>query len=82
LPKIAVQRYIASYPNGLEGWSIWRKTGFPVLTPAPDAVANSTIPRRYTYGQSEYATNDAATKAASEAMGGDLATTRVWWDKQ
>ena len=82
LQKIAIQRYIASYPNGLEGWSIWRKTGYPQLTPAPDAVANTTIPRRYTYGPNEYATNDEATKAAATAIGGDLPTTRVWWDKQ
>ncbi|HEV7333195.1 MAG TPA: SusD/RagB family nutrient-binding outer membrane lipoprotein [Flavisolibacter sp.] len=82
LQKIATQRYIASYPNGLEGWSIWRKTGYPVLTPAPDAVTTTGIPRRYTYGQNEYATNDAATKAAASAIGGDEANTRVWWDKQ
>lgn len=81
LRKIAIQRYIASYPNGLEGWSIWRKTGYPQLTPAPDAVVTTGIPRRYTYGQNEYATNDAATKAAAEAIGGDQPNTRVWWDK-
>ena len=82
LRPIAIQRYIASYPNGLEGWSIWRKTGFPALTPAPDAVVSTGIPRRYTYGQGEYATNDAATKAAAQAMGGDEPNTRIWWDKQ
>src|SRR4030095_3481322 len=37
LKQIATQRYIATYPNGLQGWSEWRRTGFPVLTPAPDA---------------------------------------------
>lgn len=82
LRPIAIQRYIASYPNGLEGWSIWRKTGYPVLTPAPDAVVTTGIPRRYTYGQTEYATNDAATRAAVQAMGGDEPNTRIWWDKQ
>lgn len=81
LQKIALQRYIASYPNGIEGWSIWRKTGYPVLTPAPDAVVTTGIPRRYTYGQNEYATNNEATKAAAEAIGGDRPNTRVWWDK-
>lgn len=81
LRQIAVQRYIASYPNGLEGWSIWRKTGYPALTPAPDAVVTTGIPRRYTYGQNEYATNDAATKAAASSLGGDLVTSKVWWDK-
>lgn len=81
LRQIAIQRYIASYPNGLEGWSIWRKTGYPQLTPAPDAATTTGIPRRYTYGQNEYATNNAATKVAADAMGGDQPNTRVWWDK-
>lgn len=80
--QIAIQRYIAAYPDGLQGWSIWRETGFPVLTPAPDATNSSRqIPRRYTYGQAEYGTNSEATKAAAEAMGGDTQDTKVWWDK-
>lgn len=83
LRQIAIQRYIAHYPDGLQGWSIWRKTGFPVLTPAPDAVNTSKqIPRRYVYGQNEYATNKDQTDAAAAAIGGDSQDTRVWWDKQ
>jgi hypothetical protein len=54
LKQIALQRYIATYPNGLQGWSEWRRTGFPVLTPAPDALNTSKqIVQRYTYGQNE-----------------------------
>ena len=79
--QIALQRYIAYYPDGLQGWSIWRETGFPVLTPAPDATnASKQIPRRYTYGQSEYGTNAEQTEAAKTSMGGDTPDTRVWWD--
>jgi hypothetical protein len=82
LRQIAVQRYIASYPNGIEGWSIWRKTGFPTLTPAPDALTTTGIPRRYTYGQGEYGTNPEATKTAAGGItGGDKQEARVWWDK-
>jgi len=83
LQQIAIQRYIASYPNGLQGWNIWRKTGYPTLTPARDATNSSKqIPRRYVYGQSEYGTNKEATEAAAAAIGGDTQDTRVWWDKQ
>ena len=82
LKAIAIQRWIAAYPDGLQGWGIWRETGFPVLTPAPDAlVAGTLIPRRYTFGQNEYATNPVNTKAAATAMGGDLQDTKLWWDK-
>lgn len=80
--QIAIQRYIAAYPDGLQGWSIWRETGLPVLTPAPDATNSSKqIPRRYTYGQSEYGTNAENTNAAATAIGGDTQDTKVWWDQ-
>jgi hypothetical protein len=67
----------------LQGWNIWRKTGFPVLTPAPDAVNSSKqIPRRYTYGQGEYGTNSIEVKAKAAAMpGGDTQDAKVWWDQ-
>ncbi len=79
---IAIQRWIAAFPDGLQGWSIWRETGFPTLTPAIDAVnTGGQIPRRYTYGQNEYATNPVNTKAAATAMGGDTQDTKLWWDK-
>ena len=83
LKQIATQRYIATYPDGLQGWSEWRRTGFPVLTPAPDAVNSSKlIPRRYTYGQGEYATNAENVKAKASSMpGGDTQDSKVWWDQ-
>ncbi len=82
--KIAVQRYIASYPDGLQAWNIWRKTGYPELTPAPAATnASGQIPRRYVYAQSEYATNEASvTEAVGRLAGGDTQDARVWWDVQ
>jgi len=80
--NIAVQQYIAAYPDGLRGWNIWRRTGFPTLTPAQDATNSSRqIPRRYTYGQTSYASNTAAVTAAAAAIGGDTQDTRMWWDQ-
>lgn len=85
LKKIAIQRYIASYPDGLQGWNIWRKTGYPVLTPAPDATNSSKqIPRKYVYAAAEYASNKANVEAAvaNIAGGADSQDARVWWDQQ
>ncbi len=80
--NIAIQQYIAAYPDGLRGWNIWRRTGFPTLTPAQDATNSSRqIPRRYTYGQTSYASNTAAVTAAAAAIGGDTQDTRMWWDQ-
>jgi Starch-binding associating with outer membrane len=82
IKNIATQQYIAAYPDGLRGWSIWRRTGFPVLTPALDATNSSKqIPRRYTYGQTSYASNPAAVALAATAIGGDTQDTKVWWDQ-
>jgi hypothetical protein len=80
--KIATQRYIASYPDGMQAWNIWRKSGYPVLTPAVDKVNTSgLIPRRYTYASAEY-TSNAASIAAAVALitGGDTQDSKVWWD--
>ena len=83
LKQIATQRYIATYPDGLQGWSEWRRTGFPVLTPAVDAVSSSKqIPRRYIYGNNEYNLTEEALKTAIASLkGGDTMEAKIWWDK-
>lgn len=78
--NIAIQRYIATYPDGLQGWNIWRKTGFPVLTPAPDATNSSKqIPQRYIYGNGEYASNKANVEAVLAGIGAYDQDLKVWW---
>lgn len=93
LTKLATQRYIALYPDGLQGWCEWRRTGIPVLTPALDATSSSkAIPRRFKYGVNDYNTNTAAVTAAAAAIplpvptpagavAGDTQDGRVWWDQ-
>ena len=81
--NISTQRYIASFPDGLQAWNIWRKTGFPVLTPAP-AATNTTkqIVRRYTYVSAEYTSNKVnVTAAVARIPGGDTQDSKVWWDQ-
>jgi Starch-binding associating with outer membrane len=87
--KIALQRYIALYPDGLQGWCEWRRTGIPSLTQAQDKVNTfNGIPRRYIYGINERTTNPASTATAVElipAVTGiadkDNQYARVWWDQ-
>jgi hypothetical protein len=83
LAKIALQRYIALYPDGLQGWSEWRRTGIPALTPAQDASnSGGQIPRRFVYGVNDYATNRTnVLDAASRLTGGDSQDAKVWWDQ-
>ncbi|MFD2872482.1 SusD/RagB family nutrient-binding outer membrane lipoprotein [Mucilaginibacter ximonensis] len=66
-----------------EAWSNWRRTGFPALTPVnyPGNNTGGTIPRRFPYPVTEAGTNTANYNAAHNAVpGGDLLTSRVWWD--
>lgn len=69
--------------NHIEGWSNWRRTGYPVLTPVnyPGNETNGQIPRRLRYPQSEAGIN-ANFQEAIQRQGPDLFTTRIWWDKQ
>lgn len=67
-----------------ESWANWRRTGFPVLTPVvyPGNATNGTIPRRFPYPVLEAGNNTANYNAAVASIpGGDLLTSRVWWDK-
>ena len=71
--------------NFYEAWSNWRRSGYPVLLPVnyPGNVTGGTIPRRHMYPLEESATNEANLNAARAGIaGGDLMTSRVWWDKQ
>ncbi len=83
LKQIATQQYLAYYPDGIQGWSNWRRTGYPTLLPAPDGTNSpKVIPRRFMYGTTDYSLNAAAVAVAvSRISGGDKMDSRVWWDK-
>ena len=82
LARIALQRWIAAFPNGNEAWAEWRRTGVPNLSGTRFATnAGGKIVRRYVYGVNDYNFNNAQTKAAAARIsGGDTQDGRVWWD--
>lgn len=84
LTKINTQKWIAIYPDGTTGWTEWRRTGTPALTPASAAVSSTKqIPRRFIYPSTEYNLNkDNLNTAIGRLSGGDSQDSRVWWDKQ
>jgi len=70
--------------NFIEGWNNWRRSGYPELTPVnyPGNVTNGTIPRRIVYPSTEISNNPSGYQSGvSSLSGGDLLTSRVWWDK-
>ena len=83
LKRIWLQQYIAAYPDGLQGWSNWRRTGFPNIAPTTFATNTSKqIPRRYTYGATEYAINAAGVASGlPDLSAGDTQDSRIWWDQ-
>lgn len=78
--KIGTQAYIAFYTRGLEGFNEWRRLDYPVLNIPPSITSYSEIPKRFTYPVNEQTLNKTNYAAASTAIGGDLLTTRVFWD--
>lgn len=89
IKKIAEQYWIASFPDGKAAWNSWRRTGFPVLTPAPDPLnaEHTQIPRRYTYSPSgatsEYSLNPSNVAAAVTKLSPatDQPESKIWWDQ-
>ncbi|MDB4918421.1 SusD/RagB family nutrient-binding outer membrane lipoprotein [Mucilaginibacter sp.] len=84
--NIAVQQWIASYPNGHMAWNVWRKTSSPALVPTTYASNTSKqIVRRFTYAIAESTTNPNGVKAAVARETGlnpgtDSQDNLVWWD--
>ena len=87
--QIAVQKWLALYPDGVEAWADTRRHNLLKLYP----VANSDNPdlpdptkqriRRINFMLSEKNTNGAAVTKAIPLLGGgpDKITTPLWWDK-
>jgi hypothetical protein len=79
--KIGTQSYIAFYTRGLEEFNQWRRLDYPVLNTPPTLEGNyAKLPKRFTYPVNEQTLNATNYQAAATAIGGDLLTTRVFWD--
>ncbi|MEO5984429.1 MAG: SusD/RagB family nutrient-binding outer membrane lipoprotein, partial [Ferruginibacter sp.] len=96
IERLFLQRYLAHFPDGIQGWSEWRRScapgtpsprtapaGMPSLVPTRFATnSGGGIPRRYVYGTGESSTNPTQLAVAVARLSeGDVAYARVWWDK-
>lgn len=77
--SIGTQKYIALYGRGWEAWSSWRLLDYPNTFTRP-VISGEAVPRRYLYGNDDGDVNSVNYNAASDAMGGDLKSSRVFWD--
>jgi hypothetical protein len=78
--KIGLQKWLALYNRGLEGWAEARRFDTPKFKIARNKTVND-IPMRMPYPYNEDNLNLANYNAASTAIGGDLVSTKIFWDK-
>ena len=85
IETINKQLWITLFLNGPEAYANWRRSGFPVLTPAvgvSETGESATIPRRFEYPFTEEEQNKANFDKILPALGGvDSWNGRVWWDQ-
>lgn len=83
LKMINEQYWVATFGNGLETFSNWKRSGYPELVPANVAalLTDGQIPRRLPYPGSEKLNNPEKLAEAIQQQGGDGLLTRMWWDK-
>jgi hypothetical protein len=87
--KIGMQKWIALYNRGWDAWNEWKRLDYPTLvtpnnaTPPPNQTAppqDLQIPVRMIYPINEQTLNGSNRAAAAAKIGGDEATTKLFWD--
>ncbi|NRT15043.1 hypothetical protein HNP99_001390 [Flavobacterium sp. 28A] len=81
--SIGEQAWVAMYNQALTSWNFWRRLDFPVLLAPSTAITNAAgkVPVRMSYPVLEQQVNNTNYTVASDAIGGDLLTTKIFWDK-
>ena len=88
LQQIITQKWIAGFPEGLNAWSEYRRTGYPKLFPIVNNRSKhpelTTLGiRRLPFCQDEKNNNKVGYESGLKILsgrGGDEISTRLWWD--
>jgi len=86
LEKIITQKWIAGFPEGINAWAEWRRTGYPKLFPIVKNDSQGAIPtelgvRRLPFSSAEKSGNAAGyADAVQKLKGADTGATRIFWD--
>ncbi|UWX60501.1 SusD/RagB family nutrient-binding outer membrane lipoprotein [Chryseobacterium oranimense] len=78
--SIGVQAWIALFNRGFASWNFTRRLDSPTLVNPPKSNLSS-VPYRMPYSDQEYVLNGTNVSAAASKIGGDKATTKLFWDK-
>ncbi|WP_103071279.1 RagB/SusD family nutrient uptake outer membrane protein [Aquimarina sediminis] len=86
LEQIITQKWIAMFPDGMEAWSEYRRTGYPQVFPVVINNSGGLIDtniqiRRFNFPDTEVNVNtENVKKAIGYLKGPDNGGTRLWWD--
>ena len=83
MERLITQKWIAMFPNGQEGWSEIRRTGYPKVFPLAQSTDYSIqVANRIPFDIDE-ATNNKANyiKAVQLLKGNDDYATKMWWQR-
>lgn len=84
LERLIVQKWIALFPDGQEGWNEIRRTGYPKVFPVAQSTSGYDIyvPNRIPFDEDEKINNKANYEEAVRLLGGnDNYKTRMWWQR-
>jgi hypothetical protein len=80
---IMTQKWVALFGQGVESWTEYRRTGYPIMPPKDDRAwfeNDGIIPTRLPYPTVEYTLNKRNVDAAVNINGGpDNMQTKLWW---
>ena len=80
METMAMEKWVALYLQGYEGWAEWRRLDYPVLSPPSAAISGTGVPVRHGYSALLPTNNKEAYEAAVAAQGPDNQDTKLWWD--
>ncbi len=88
LERIITQKWIASFPEGMNSWAEYRRTGYPVLFPNTENYSDGIIDtqfgiRRLPFSSREKTNNAEGYADAVQKLGpgaADNGATRLFWD--
>jgi len=86
LKKIITQKWIANFPNGVEGWADFRRTDYPDLTLPIDgvsgnaSVAQGSFVKRIRYPNNQHDLNSAMMPSGLNTLDSDRMDIKLWWD--
>ena len=81
--SIGVQKWIALYMQGIQGWSEWRRLDFTGVFQLPvdgPLIDINQVPVRRTYPNDEQNLNQANYQSAVGESGADSYVRKLWWD--